>query len=360
MVPWRYLAIRRNPLKLERGINFGGWLSQCDHTRKRYGEFIHKEDVARVAGWGFDHIRLPFDYNVIEDERGAEKPEGYAYLDSMASWCAEYGLDLILDLHKAPGYDFSVVQSNLRSDAPNTLFNDSGLKRRFVALWDKVAARYGGNDRIAFELLNEVVEMEVASSWNGLIADAVGAIRKRAPKSTIIYGGIQWNSARTLKLLDKPADDNVIFTFHFYEPLIFTHQKAHWVPNMVMDRDIHFPESMAYFVEESRVLGSKGKDITDMGANDRGDRIVREMVEEAMDAARKAGVRLYCGEFGVIDRAPPPDTLSWFADVLSAFRANRIGCSIWSYKEMDFGLIDVHYDSIRDDLILLYVKGENA
>jgi len=341
-------------LKLNRGINFGGWLSQCDHTKKRYDTFLGKADVARVARWGFDHIRLPFDYNVIEDEQGNEKPDGYAYLDSMASWCEEYRLDLILDLHKAAGYDFSLVGS----DGHNTLFNNRALQKRFVALWEKVASRYGNMSHIAFELLNEVVEENLASSWNSLIAEAVRAIRKYAAESVIIYGGIQWNSARTLKYLDKPADKNIIYTFHFYEPLIFTHQKAPWVPNMPMDAEIHYPETTAYYIEQSKVLGYKGKDVTDADSKDSGFTLIRDMVREAKDVADKAGARLYCGEFGVIDRAPCADTLGWFTDVLSVFGDDHIGCAIWSYKEMDFGLIDAHYDPIRDELIELYSKGE--
>lgn len=336
----------RYRLELRRGINFGGWLSQCDHTKARYDGFLGKADAERVAGWGFDHVRLPFDYNVVAD--------GWTYLDRAADWCEECGLDLILDLHKAEGYDFNDVGIAER----NTLFNNDALKARFVALWEKIAVRYGSRSHVAFELLNEVVEEEVAAPWNALIADAVRAIRKHAKDTPIIYGGIQWNSARTLKLLDAPADANVIYTFHFYEPLIFTHQKAPWVPNMPMDGEIRYPETMAYYIEQSRPLGYKGKDVTDCDATGRGDRLISDMVREARAVADRAGVRLYCGEFGVIDRAPAADTLNWFRDVLSVFGDGGIGCAIWSYKEMDFGLIDAHYDPIRDDLVALYTKGE--
>lgn len=341
-------------MKLRRGINFGGWLSQCDHTSERYLTFIGKRDVAQVAAWGLDHIRLPFDYNLVEDAGGAIRPSGYALLDGMVAWCAEYGLDLILDLHKAAGYDFSIVGSG----AENSLFTNSALAGKFLALWDNLAARYGGYKHVAFELLNEVVEQELASAWNSLIAEALKVIRRRAPKVTIIYGGIQWNSAKTLRLLDKPADDNVVFTFHFYEPLIFTHQKAQWVPNMIMDRDISYPGTMAYYVDLSKALGYKGKDVTDSEADAGafGDRLIRDMVGEAKEAANKSGVRLYCGEFGVIDSAPCSDTLNWFRDVLSIFRDNDIGCAIWSYKQMDFGIVDAHYEPIRAELLDFYVK----
>lgn len=336
-------------MELKRGINFGGWLSQCSHTKERYDTFLGKKDTAVAAEWGFDHIRLPFDYNVIEDEQGNVTTGGYTYLDNMVEWCREYNLDLILDLHKASGYDFNNAGNMQR----NSLFTNDVLRKRFINLWNNISARYSTCENVAFELLNEVVEQEVASRWNSLIKDTVSTIRKNAPQSKIIYGGIQWNSARTLKLLDKPADRNIIYTFHFYEPLIFTHQKAGWVQNMIMDREINYPGTMKYYIELSKVLGYKGKDVTEATGDDMGDRLIRDMAGEAKEAADKAGVRLYCGEFGVIDQAPLPDTLNWFRDVLSVFGSNNIGCAVWTYKQMDFGISDGHYDSIRGDLIKL-------
>ena len=78
---------------------------------------------------------------------------------------------------------------------------------------------------------------------------------------------------------------------------------------------------------------------------------MREMMAEAVEAAKNAGVGLYCGEFGVIDQAPAEGTLRWFRDVFKVFRELDIGWAIWTYKEKDFGLIDSHYDSIREGII---------
>ena len=33
----------------EKGINFGGWFSQCEHTKKHYDEFIDESDFAAVS-----------------------------------------------------------------------------------------------------------------------------------------------------------------------------------------------------------------------------------------------------------------------------------------------------------------------
>ncbi len=55
-----------------------------------------------------DHVRLPIDYMVLEDD---DKPfeykeEGFSYIDQCISWCEKYKLNIILDLHRAPGYAF--------------------------------------------------------------------------------------------------------------------------------------------------------------------------------------------------------------------------------------------------------------
>ena len=96
-------------MKLYRGINFGGYLSQCEHTLEHYATFITKEDVKKVKDLGFDHIRLPIDYEVLETKEGYEYTEGIAYVNQFLLWCEEYEMDVVLDLHKAYGYDFQVV-----------------------------------------------------------------------------------------------------------------------------------------------------------------------------------------------------------------------------------------------------------
>ena len=335
-------------MELLRGVNFGGYLSQCEHSLKHYAEFIGEEDVKTTARWGFDHIRLPIDYEVLETEDGQIYEEGIAYVDRFLDWCRAAKLDVVLDLHKAPGYDFNEAGDSER----NNLFTNEALKERFVTLWSRMAKRYGSREGVAFELLNEVVEEENAELWNELIDRAVKAIRADAPDIPIIYGGIHWNSAKTLKLLRVPEDKNVIFTFHFYEPLLFTHQKAYWVANMPK-KDIPYPESMEYYRKESECLGYQGNDVVTAGADKMGIDFMEEMVKEAVDAAEHAGVRLYCGEFGVIDQAPTADTLRWFQDVMEVFGRHDIHSALWSYKEMDFGLADEHYAPIREEMIKL-------
>ena len=66
----------------EKGVNLGGWLSQCDYSKERLEHFIEEEDIRRLSTWGLDHLRLPMDYNVLREENGAFKEDGFGYVKS--------------------------------------------------------------------------------------------------------------------------------------------------------------------------------------------------------------------------------------------------------------------------------------
>ena len=305
--------------------------------------------VSRGFTEGF-YYKPRVDDEVLEDEYGRTREEGFAYVTRVVEWCKRQELNIVLDLHKAYGYDFN----NAGDQKKNILFTNKMVQKRFVNLWIKIAEHYANETHVAFELLNEVVEQENAEAWNLLIAETVDAIRRIARDTIIIYGGIQWNSVKTLKLLEKPKDENILFTFHFYEPLLFTHQKAHWVPTISQTEDIYYPEAMDYYRTKSLPIGYQGEVVCKAQSQTMGTEFITEMVMEAVTAAKNAGVTLYCGEFGVIDQAPVEDTLRWFTDVDTVFRQFGIGCAVWTYKDMDFGLMGEHYAPIREQLLTLW------
>lgn len=135
---------------------------------------------------------------------------------------------------------------------------------------------------------------------------------------------------------------------------MFTHQKAHWVLTISQTEDIYYPEEMEYYRTKSLPIGYQGEVVCKAQSKTMGTEFITKMVMEAITAAKNAGVSLYCGEFGVIDQAPIEDTFRWFGDVDAVFREFGIGCAVWTYKEMDFGLIGEHYAPIREQLLKLW------
>lgn len=333
-------------LNLRKGVNLGGFLSQCsEYTIEHYKTFIQEEDIKNIKDMNFDHVRLPIDYEVIETEDGIEIKDNYRYVDNAIEWCREYGLKVVLDLHKTWGYFFDNAG---KREEMNTLFDSEEAVDRFLTIWDRLSKRYGRfSDFVGLELLNEVVNPEYAEAWNRLIRRAVEVIRKNAPNSTIVYGGVEWNSAWTLRLLEEPFDDNVIYTFHYYEPLLFTHQKAPWVPTISQTMSVEYTDDMAWFKKEAAKIGMQGLGVVNCKAQKMGVEFHEEMIKTALEVAKERKIKLYCGEFGVIDRAEPKEAIKWYKDILSLFEKYDIAYSIWSYKEMDFGIMGEKYGELR-------------
>ena len=211
----------------QKGIDLGGWFSQCDHTEARYDTFITAADFAVIRSWGCDHVRLPIDYELLEDKYGAPREQGYERLEQAIGWARENGLNVVLDLHKTAGFSFDPGEQEAG------FFENGKYQERFYALWERIARRFGQYaGMLAFELLNEVTEREYGPVWNRIAAACVRRIRAYAPETKILIGGYCHNSAAAVKDLPAPFDENIVYNFHCYEPLIFTHQGAYWMPPM--------------------------------------------------------------------------------------------------------------------------------
>ncbi len=61
------LAIMHQP-SLHFGTNISHWLSQSTLDRHEMGRYFTRDDCDRIASWGMDHIRLPVDFPLIENE----------------------------------------------------------------------------------------------------------------------------------------------------------------------------------------------------------------------------------------------------------------------------------------------------
>ena len=309
-------------VRLKKGINLGGWMSQCDYSEERLNGFITEADFEKIASWGMDHVRLPIDYNVIQNEDGSMKEEGLERIDKAAALAEKHGLAILLDLHKTMGYSFD------KGENEAGFFKDEKLQECFYRIWETFASRYGGRpDRIYFELLNEIVEKTDLGQWKKISNECIGRIRKHAPDSYVLVGSYHWNAVTTVKELDPPFDGRVIYNFHCYEPLRFTHQGAYWMDEEFQKLRLPFRDSGA--TEE----------------------FFDELFASAIEKAEKEGTCLYCGEYGVIDVASPGDALEWYKVIHKAFEKHGIGHAAWSYKEMDFGISDPRMDDVRDELL---------
>lgn len=306
----------------EHGINLGGWLSQCDYSQDRLDNFITEPDFQRIASWGLDHVRLPIDFNILENDDGTYKQEGFDRIERAVLLAKKYGLNIVIDLHKTAGFSFDWGEQE------TGFFDSQEYQQRFIDLWAQLAQRFARySDMAAFELLNEVTEQHFVTVWNKVVYRCIETIRKYAPEIPVLVGSYWNNSPEALKDLDKPFDENTYYNFHCYAPLEFTHQGAPWA------REID--QQARYTFEE------KG------GSPE----VFEKLFLQAIEKAEAEGTGIYCGEYGVIDRVSPEDTVKWYRTISSVFDKYNIGRAAWSYKEMDFGLGDKRLEGVIGQIV---------
>lgn len=325
-------------MKRMRGVNFGGWFSQIDaiegnNPERFVGEREHLEtflgavDAERVKSWGFDHVRLPVDYfNLFRGEALVPHEPTFALLDRALGWLTEAGLDTMFDLHKCPGHDF-----HAGGHGPQRFFVDADTRAQAKRVWAILAERYGSNPRVLLEILNEPIA-EDSADWDRVKDEMAAHIRKYAPRSTLVIGSNRWSHPAELSNLTPVDDDNVLYNFHFYSSLLFTHQRAPWLQGEVFKPARTYPGD--YVIPADTV----DRHPLDPGRWDR-DRMEREL-SQVFAFRERHSARVVCNEFGVyVGGADRASQLRWMEDFLSLLEAHDIGFSYWNYKNLDFGLI---------------------
>ncbi len=320
-----------------RGLNFGGWFSQIDAIKekdpqtfpgidKHMESFLGDEDFAQVAAWGFNHVRLPIDHYLFFTDDDKPIEHRLSLLDRAVEYASANGLRLILDLHECPGHDFSET-----SQVPvQLLFADKRYLQKTEKIWATLASRYAHHDHLLFEVLNEPVA-PTPQIWNDIKDALCKQIRRCAPQTPIITGSNMWNWPSQFASLTPVEVDNVIYTFHFYEPLLFTHQHAPWISEPEINATRDYPSDYGPgFVRKYDLVMSDGR-------WDRS-RMERELMP-VVAFGEKYGVDIICDEFGVYAPVPLAAQLRWLDDLLSLLQQRDIGFSYWNYKNLDFGII---------------------
>lgn len=319
------------------GVNLGGWLSQCEERQHHahYAAFITARDIRRIAEWGFDHVRLPVDCTVLLD--GTDRPQEAVlrYIDSCLTWCQAEGLGLLLDMHRLPGYNIATAREN-------TLFASPEERRQSADIWCGLARRYRGvGTELRFELLNEP-EWPTCYEVQDTYRELWQAVRAEDSRRTIVIGGNHYSHVEYMEQIVPLPDAEVIYTFHYYEPNLFTNQlyaRSHGQWPRYDGAPVYpgdFPGLREYLDEcpwEAEVNARY--------CWQRNDRALMERnIRKAVDFRTHRKGEIYLGEFGVCYHAEETRRCAWMQDLLDLTRKYSIPWCYWTYKEMDYGLVD--------------------
>jgi glucan 1,3-beta-glucosidase len=238
-----------------RGVNLGNWLmmemwmfgndqvfgqgivDQCtfeDALVARFGEAekdrlfkVHRDSWMTEKDWdfmedaGFNVVRIPFPYDLIEDDDNPKtlKPDAWHYLDWSIGEAKERKMYVILDLHGAAGRQGWEHHSGCAGK--NELWGSQTYRDRTIWLWEQIAQKYKDEDAIAgYGLLNEAwgASPKVMSEFG---IDLYHAVRRYDNEHIVILPGHSEDGGFTV--YGDPLDsgmENVAFEMHYY-PGIF-------------------------------------------------------------------------------------------------------------------------------------------
>jgi endoglucanase len=319
--------LKAQEIPFHRGVNLTSWFQASNAGLIQFSLYT-KHDFEQIKSLGCDVIRLPINLHYMTG--GAPdyivEPLFFEFLDEVISWAEELKINLILDNHT-----FDVTTNT-----------DPDIGPVLVKVWTQIATRYkDASEFIYYEVLNEPHGIS-DYLWNNIQQETIDAIRSVDTKHYIVIGPAGWNSYNNLSNMPVYTDNKLIYTFHFYDPFIFTHQGASWTdPSMASLSGVPFPyhpDSMPTFPSslQGTWIESNFNDYPNTGNT----AYVKSLLNIAIQFKNTRNVPMYCGEFGVyIPNSTNYSRTYWYSVVRKYLEENGIAWTTWDYHG-GFGLFE--------------------
>ena len=341
------------PEEWKRPITIGDW--------EHFQTYITRRDVDYIASLGMDHIRLAFDQIVLENfyNPGTYYDLTWKLLDQFVEWCESANVNVVLNMHKAIGNDYAFEEKV-------ALLDDEGLQKRFVDVWVEIERHFQAKPDIAFELLNEVRDID-PQLWNNLAERTINEIRKLNPTRKIIIGSTRWNHPDRIPDLKLFDDPNIIYTWHFYTPPEFTHQRSVLVADQLYyNRVLPYPalteEDMERYRGYRRLFHGKDDMYENVTKIDRD--YLRNVMMKALEFSKLHPDKIFwLGEFGSIRHIKIEHRENYMRDIISICKEFGIAYCVWNYLSTPndgnrFSLVDDDRREILSPELARIIRGD--
>lgn len=321
--------------KILKGVNISGWLSQTSTRKVGVDAFFTKKDAQKLAGWGFDHIRLPVDEVEIFTEKGEWKEKERGLIHKAVEWCKDLNMRVILDFH--------ILRSHYFNDTENmTLWSSKAEQDKLSDMWKKLSAEFNQypNSLLAYELLNEPVP-DTPGQWNKLSSRLINELRVLEPDRMIVLDASSHSSIGALNTLEIPQNDpNIILSVHFYTPHLLTHYQAGWWPALKrLTIKLHYPGQLVSHQDVDTIRDSENLRVVNYYNGYYDKAILTEKIQIALDKSKETGLQIHIGEVGCIENTDPTVRLNWMSDVAAICKEHNVAFSVWGYKA-GFGIMN--------------------
>jgi len=320
--------------EFKRGVNVNQWLDTYATGP------LSPQELGALRAAGFDHVRLPIDPRKLgwAPEKGPALKD-IAKLHAALEAIRVSGLDVIVDMHPD-------------AETQQIIEDDPAGAEALVVLWLWLAKqlRPTSPERVALELLNEPQYQGVGGAlrWSRYQKRLLRTVRGVLPLHPVVVTGRQTGTLDGLIELTPLEGSNLIYSFHFYAPGIFTHQGASWMRNVPWTTAGHWSD-IRYPAEQARL---RQPFMDAQGDQQRGRDEMQQYLANGWDrtritqnwepllawARRYPNLRIRLGEFGVYrEGVDPASRYQWISDVRQVAEANGWGWSVWNYGS-DFGI----------------------
>ncbi|MBO4706249.1 MAG: cellulase family glycosylhydrolase [Spirochaetaceae bacterium] len=285
-------------------------------------------DFACLKSMGVDVIRLPIHFEWIMEPKNTGKVTDIVFekLDQVCDWAEKYQIYLVIDNH-------SFNEQEIQNTIPPETY-----KTHLKALWPQIAQRYKNrSEYIIYEILNEPPE-NLSKSWDKIQKETIELIRQYDTKHTIVVTCANWSNPDNLVKMKPYKDDNLIYTFHFYEPQLFVMQgEEGWASKI---KDLPFPYDKSRMPKLSDDLEDWLKrDLQTNYPQYGNEKNINNKVKKIAAWAKKNKVRVWAGEIGASARTMPADRLVCIKANVAALKDENIPYCTWGI-DYSFGFLE--------------------
>lgn len=295
---------------LSRGVN----VTTVFDTGPAYLQLL--SDLPSIARLGFRHIRIFVDPDWIVQWNPTDVKR--EHLDRVVDGAVSHGLGVILCMAGKGWTDSS---------------NLAGTQAKWIMAWKRLIDHYRfiPADKLFYELANEPSLSDVPH-WASIQEAIRQQMRTSAPSSTFLLTSTPDSTVWGLSALKPSQDQNVVYSFHLYQPMIFTHQGAEWQPPswMTLKGLDYPPNTNNVSAIRHHVDPSLTNDLENYEKDGRL-QIPREL-KVAATWARKYAAHVVVTEFGVYRPAPPPSRVAWLSEARSAIEGEGFGWTVWEWN----------------------------
>ncbi|MBZ9681889.1 MULTISPECIES: glycoside hydrolase family 5 protein [unclassified Mesorhizobium] len=315
------------------------------------------DDLRRLRRTGLDFVRLPVDPGPFLAADAATRAKLLAMLDDAVAAVIDADLGIIVNV-QANGATHYWNPDRMVSSTAAPEFE------AYRALVGTLAGRLQRfpSGMVALEPVNEPPQSCSSNVWSNVQAALLTAARASSQTLPLVVTGGCGSMVSGLAALDPEplvAFEPILFTFHFYEPYLFSHQGAPWMREPVYRalNNVPWPASAGSLERtlasvRARMAGDTETSEADKQAayaetervlkvyfDARPDRwFVDKYIGQARDWADSHGIaptRVIMGEFGALRTdaryvaAPNPDRARYIADVRQSAEASGFPWAFW-------------------------------